>query len=263
MSTISASLVKELRDATGAGMMDAKRALEETNGDLEAARRLLREKVMAQAGKRAGRETTEGIVLTTVSGNVGAIVAVGCETEPVSKNEAFLAFAEKALEAVESGASVESLEPDRQELVAKIQENIVIRGAERFKAGPGELVAEYVHPPANKIGVLVKTKGGSPELARQLAMHISFAAPRYRTRDEVPGNEIEGERAIYEKLPEVQEKPEQVRDKILEGMLRKRFFAQNVLVDQEWIHESGKTVGQALAEQDAEVLDFVRFALAG
>jgi elongation factor Ts len=103
---------------------------------------------------------------------------------------------------------------------------------------------------------------GSAELARQLAMHISFAAPRYRTRDEVPAEEVEGERAIYEKLPEVQDKPEQVRDKILEGMLRKRFFAQIVLQDQEWIHESGKTVGQVLEQQGAEVHDFERYGLA-
>ena len=265
MSTISASLVKELRDATGAGMMDAKRALEEANGDLEAARRLLRERGLAQAGKRAGRETSEGIVLTTVSGDVGAIVAVGCETEPVSKNEAFLAFAERALEAVESGESVEALEPERHELLAKIQENIVIRGAARMQAKQGETLAEYVHPPANKIGVLVKVKGANAAAARRLAMHISFSNPRWTTRDQVPADAVEEERSVYLSSDEVQSKPEQAREKIVEGMLGKRFFAASpggVLVDQAWIHGSGETVADALKGDGIEVVEFARFAVA-
>jgi elongation factor Ts len=266
MSTteISAALVKQLRDETGAGMMDCKRALQETSGDVDAAKRLLRERGMAEAGKRAGRETTEGIVLARMDGAYGTLVAVGCETEPVSKNEEFLAFAQRVLERVERDGpeAVELLEDERVELVGKIGENIAVRGVARFEQTGDETLGAYVHPPANKIGVLVKIRG-SAALARQLAMHISFAAPTYRTRDDIPGEEVESERAIYEKLPEVQAKPDQVRDNILEGMLRKRFFAQNVLLDQEWIHESGKTVGQALQEQDAEVLDFVRYALAG
>ena len=134
---ISAGLVKELRDLTGAGMMDAKRALEETGGDVEAAQRLLREQGMAAAGKKAGRETTEGEVLATVSGNVGAIVAIGCETEPVSKNEEFLRFAEAVLEAVEADGpdAVAGLEEQRLELVGRLKENIEIRGATRMEAG--------------------------------------------------------------------------------------------------------------------------------
>jgi elongation factor Ts len=261
---IPAQLVKQLRDETGAGMMDSKRALQETGGDVEAAKRLLRERGMAEAGKRAGRETTEGIVLAKVDDEKGTIVAVGSETEPVSKNDEFLAFAGKVLETVERDGpeAAESLEDERVELVGKIGENIATRGATRFEREGDETIAAYVHPPANKIGVLVKVKG-SPELARQLAMHISFAAPRYRSRDEVPAEDVEAERAIYENSDEVQSKPEQVRPNIVEGMLRKRFFAQVALLDQEWIHESGKTVGQVLQEQDAEVLDFARYALAG
>jgi len=260
---ISAALVKQLRDGTGAGMMDCKRALQETGGDLEAAKRLLRERGMAEAGKRAGRETTEGIVLARMDGKYGTLVAVGCETEPVSKNEEFLAFAQNVLETVgrDGPDAVEQLEGDRVELVGKIGENVAVRGATRLEQEGDQTLGAYVHPPANKIGVLVRIRG-SAELARQLAMHISFASPRYRIRDEVPADEVESERAIYEKLPVVQEKPDQVRDKILEGMLRKRFFAQIALLDQEWIHESGKTVGKALEEQGAEVLDFARYALA-
>ena len=263
MSEISAALVKELRDLTAAPMMDCKRALEETGGDLEAARKLLRERGMAEAGKRAGRETTEGIVLATIGGNVGAMVAVGCETEPVARNEEFLRFAERALEAVEAGGAdaVAGLEGERTELVGRIGENVAVRGAVRLEAAGAEALAEYVHPPANKIGVLVKYRGGSPTAARQLAMHISFARPRYATRSQVPESDVEAEREILAKQPDVQDKPEQVREKIVAGRLDK-WYAEAVLEDQPWIHDPDTTVGAALAETGLEVLEFERFALA-
>jgi elongation factor Ts len=265
MTTVPASLVKELRDMTGAGMMDAKRALQETDGDLDAARTLLRERGMAAAGKRAGRETTEGVVLVTISGHVGAIAAVGCETEPVSKNSDFLDFAEKVLEAVEAGESAEALEEERLELAGKLQENIEIRGATRYEAREGESLAEYVHPPANKIGVLVRLRGENPPAARRLAMHIASAAPRWATREDVPEQEVAAERELYLRSDEVQSKPEQARGKIVEGMLGKRFFAAypgGVLADQPWIHEPAKTVAQALSEEGLEVIEFARYALA-
>jgi elongation factor Ts len=261
---ISASLVKELRDLTGAGMMAAKRALEESGGDVEAAQRLLREQGMAAAGKKAGRATTEGEVLATVSGTVGALVAVGCETEPVSKNEKFLAFAEAALEAVEAGGpdAVSALEEQRLELIGQLGENVEFVGAARMEAAGGELLAEYVHPPANKIGVLVRVKGDDPAAARRLAMHVSFAAPRFRSVDEVPEEELANERAIYENQPDVQSKPEEVRMKIVEGRLRKEFLSGVALSEQSWIHDPSQTAGKALAEAGLEVVEFVRFALA-
>jgi elongation factor Ts len=263
MTEITAEQVKALREMTGAPMMDTKRALQDADGDIEAAKQLLRERGMAQANTRAGQETTEGIVLVRVDDSKGTIVAIGSETEPVSKNEEFRAFAERVLEAVEQGGpeAVSSLEDDRKELVGKIGENIAVRGAARFETGNGESLAAYVHPPANKIGVLVKA-AGSPEAARRLAMHIAFAAPRYATRDEVPEEEIESERSVYEKLPEVESKPEQARPKIVEGMLGKRFFAEAVLAEQPWIHEPKKTVAQALEEEGLKVLEFERYALA-
>jgi elongation factor Ts len=261
---ISASLVKQLRDRTGAGMMAAKRALEETDGDLEAAQRLLRERGIAAAGKKAGRETMEGEVLATVSGNVGAIVAIGCETEPVSKNEEFLRFAETVLETVEAGGSdaIAGLEERRLELIGRLGENIEIRGAARLEAADGELLADYVHPPANKIGVLVRVRDGDAAAARRLAMHISFAAPRFRTVDEVPEEELAAERAIYEQQPDVQSKPEEVRSRIVEGRLRKEYLAQVVLGEQSWIHDTSKTVAKALEEEGLEVRELVRYALA-
>ena len=160
MSQIAASLVKELRDRTGAGMMDCKQALEDANGDLEAATRLLREKGMASAAKRAGRATTEGRVAERVAadGSRGTLVAVGCETEPVSKNADFLAFVERALESVElDGPGAEGgLEDERLALTAKLGENIAIAGAARFEAVDGGRISSYVHPPGNKLGVLVQ-----------------------------------------------------------------------------------------------------------
>jgi elongation factor Ts len=257
---IPATQVKELRDMTGAGMMDAKRALVETNGDLDAARQLLREQGLASAGKRAGRETTEGTVVSRIESSRGAMVAVGCETEPVSGNEEFQDFAQHLLDvvSVDGPEAAASLEEERIELVAKLGENIVVVGAERYEAAEGEVVADYIHPPARKIGVLVRAKA-SPELARMLAMHIAAARPRYLTRDEIPEHEIAEERAVYEKLPEVESKPEDVQPKIVEGMLAKRFFAATVLLDQQWVHDPSLTVAKALAERDAEVRAFVRY----
>jgi elongation factor Ts len=264
MSEIPANLVKQLREATGAGFMDCKRALEEANGDLDAAQKLLRERGIAQAGKRSGRETTEGIVLSTVAGPVGAMVAVGCETEPVARNAEFIAFAEKVLEAVEEkGAGAgETFDEERVEVVAKLGENVVVRGATRLEATNGELLGEYVHPPANKIGVLLKARGDNPAAARRLAMHISFANPRFALREDVPDDEIAAERAIYEKQPDLEGKPDEVRAKIVDGMLAKRFFAETVLLDQTWIHDPGKSVGEALSEEGLEIVEFQRFALA-
>ncbi|MDQ5819936.1 MAG: translation elongation factor Ts [Actinomycetota bacterium] len=267
MAEISAALVKELRDQTGAPMMECKRALQETNGDIEAAKILLRERGVAGAAKRAGRETTEGKVGYRIAedAKVGTIVAVGCETEPVSNNDEFLAFAKKVLETVEAeGVGAElSLEQARLELAGKLGENIVVAGAARFSAVDGAIVEGYAHPPRNKIGVLVHVRGGSPELARKLAMHAAATPSQWIGREDVPEEVVQSEREIYTNSDEVQSKPEQAREKIVEGMLGKRFFAAEVLLDQPWIHETGKSVGQALSDDGAEVLELERFALTG
>jgi elongation factor Ts len=267
-TTISASLVKELRDQTGAGMMDCKRALEETDGDLEAARTLLRERGMASAGKRAGRATTEGLVGYIVENERASIVGIGCETEPVSKNEEFQAFGFRVLKAVHADGpgAVDAFEQERLELAGKLGENIVVAGAARFEGEGGDSLAGYAHPPANKIGVLVHLRGGSEELARQLAMHIAFAAPEWASRADVPGEVVEAERSIYLNSDEVQSKPEAAREKIVDGMLGKRFFAATpggVLADQAWVHDASKTVAQALDEAGASVVAFERVSVAG
>jgi elongation factor Ts len=263
MTAISASLVKELRDQTGAGMMDCKRALEEAGGDMEAAVRILRERGAAQAAKRSGRETPEGIVLARIENGSGTLAAVGCETEPVSKNDEFRGFAQRVLETAAEGDDLESLEEERQELVGKIGENVAVVGTARFEAVNGAKIDSYVHPPANKLGVLVQVRGGSDGLARKIAMHIAASSPRWIGREDVPEEVVTSEREIYTNSDEVQSKPEQAREKIVEGMLNKRFFAAQVLAEQPWIHDTAKTVGQALEEEGAEVLEFERFALAG
>jgi elongation factor Ts len=262
VTEIPAARVKELRDLTGAGMMDCKRALLETDGDLEEAQKLLREKGLAAAGKRAGRETNEGKVLAHLNGNRGAIVAVGCETEPVSGNDEFLAYVQHVLDVVEveGPEAAETLEEERIQLVAKLGENIETRGAARMEAADGEVLAAYIHPPAQKIGVLVRMRGDEA-LARMVAMHVAAARPEYLARDEVPAEEIDREREIYMKLPEVEAKPEDIRGKIVDGMIHKRYYAETVLLDQAWIHDPSLTVGKALAERNAEVLEFVRYAV--
>ncbi len=262
-TTISASLVKELRDQTGAGMMDCKRALEETGGDLDAARTLLREKGIADAAKRSGRDTTEGKVgFSITEESVAAMVAVGCETEPVSNNEEFLVYAQRVLsEVLHHGVdAADSLEDERVELVARLGENIAVVGTARYEGAEHEILTAYVHPPANKLGVLLHAKG-EPDLAYKVAMHIAAAAPVYVSRDSVPQAEVDAERDILSKQEDVLDKPEQVREKIVAGRLEK-WFEGHVLADQDWIHDPDRRVGDVLADAGLEIVEFERFALA-
>jgi elongation factor Ts len=264
---ISAQLVRELREKTGAGMMDCKRALVDTNGDIEAAVTLLREKGMAQAAKRADRATTEGLVGYRLAddNSRGTMVAVGCETEPVAKSEEFQAFGKKVLDLVETDGvdAASQLEDERVELSAKLGENIAVAGAARFEAVDGGRIGAYAHPPANKLGVLVQLRGGDDDLARKLAMHIAASSPQWIGREDVPEDAVANEKEIFANSDEVQSKPEQAREKIVEGMLNKRFFGANVLAEQEWIHDGSLKVGKVLEDAGAEVLEFERFSLAG
>jgi elongation factor Ts len=267
VTAIAASLVKELRERTGAPMMDCKRALAETNGDMEAAITLLREWGAASAAKRAGRTTEEGKVgfRVTEEGKRGTIVAVGCETEPVANNEEFLAYAEKVLKAVhEKGPGAEDeLEDERQQLAGRLGENIVVVGRARFEAVDGGVVNGYAHPPLNKLGALVQVGNGSAELAREVAMHAVASRPRWISRADVPEDVVSAEREIYANSVEVQSKPEQAREKIVDGMLGKRFFAAQVLLDQPWFREPARTVAEVLAEDGAEVLELEFLTVAG
>ena len=168
-------------------MMECKRALVETNGDFDEAVKLLREKGMASVAKRADRETSEGKVGTMTRDNVGAISAIGCETEPVSNNDDFLAYAEKVLKTVFDGGDASSLEDERVALAAKLGEHIQVVGAKRMEASGDETISSYVHPPANKVGAMVKTRGGDAEVGRSLALHLTFARPTYASRGDRNG----------------------------------------------------------------------------
>jgi elongation factor Ts len=264
---ISAQLVRELREQTQAGMMDCKRALVETNGDMEAAVTLLREKNLAKAEKREKNETPEGLVgyRLAADNSRGTMVAVGSETEPVSKSDEFQAFAKKALDLVEADGidAVPQLDEEKTELSGKLGENIAVTGAARFEAVDGGRINAYVHPPANKLGVLVHLRGGDDDLARKLAMHIAASSPRWIAREDVPEQTVTAEREIFTNSDEVLSKPEQAREKIVEGMLNKRFFEANVLAEQTWIHDGELTVAKVLEDAGAEVLEFERFSLAG
>jgi elongation factor Ts len=264
VTEISAAMVKQLREATSAGMMDCKRALQDTEGDFDEAVKLLREKGMASAAKRADRETSEGKVGVMVRDSVGALAAIGCETEPVSNNDDFLGFAEQVLKAVFDGGEPSALESARVELAAKLSENIQVVGAKRMEAGDGEVLSYYVHGPANKVGALVRTKGGDAAAARSLALHLTFARPTYGTRDEVPQELVDAEREILSNSEEVLSKPENVRDKIVEGQLNKKFYGESVLTEQTWYRadESTGTVAKYLAEQGIELLDYAWYAVA-
>src|SRR5207253_11412430 len=155
------------------------------------------------------------------------------------------------------------LDEARKARSGKLGENIVVAGTARFEAVNGGRVEAYAHPPANKLGVLVQVRGGSPAIARKIAMHIAASSPDWIGREDVPEDVVVSEREIFAATDEVNSKPEQAREKIVEGMLNKRFFADRVLTEQPWIHDTGKTVGQALAEERAEVLEFERLALTG
>ncbi|HEY6961604.1 MAG TPA: translation elongation factor Ts [Gaiellaceae bacterium] len=264
MTEITAAMVKQLRDATSAGMMECKRALQESDGDFDEAVKLLREKGMASAAKRADRATSEGKVGVMVRENVGAIAAIGCETEPVSNQEDFLGYAERVLRTVFDGGEAAAHEDERVELAAKLGENIQVVGAKRMEAAGDELISTYVHSPANKVGAMVRTKGGDPAAARSLALHLTFARPTYGTRDEVPQELVDAEREILSNSDEVLSKPENVRDKIVEGQLNKKFYGESVLTEQTWYRadESTGTVAQYLKERGIELLDYAWYAVA-
>jgi elongation factor Ts len=183
----------------------------------------------------------------------------------VSKNEEFQDFAKKVLEVVDADGveAAEQLDGERTELIAKLGENIVLAGKARFEKADGGVVNAYVHPPANKLGALVQLRGGSEQLARNVAMHIASTQVQWISREDVPEDVVSSEREIFASSDEVQSKPEQAREKIVAGMLGKRFFAERVLIDSTWIHDTGKTVAQILGDEGAEVLEFERFDLRG
>jgi len=265
---ITADSVKQLRERTGAGMMECKKALVETQGDLDAAAELMRKSGLAKADKKAARIAAEGTVVTERAGNSAVLVEVNCETDFVARSDEFLGFARdvarKALEsasndvnsllAVPGGGA--TLEDQRRALIAKIGENISVRRFVRVSS-PGPLGA-YVH--GGRIGSLVALKGGDEALAKDLAMHVAAANPAYIDVNGVPAAILDKEREILAEQTKGENKPPEIIAKMVEGRLRK-YLAEITLVGQPFVKDDTTTVEKLLKKAGATVAQFVRYAV--
>jgi len=262
---ITAAQVKALRESTGAGMMDCKRALTETNGDAEAARNLLRKKGAAAAEKKASRAAAEGVIAVAESSGAIAVAEVNCETDFVARREDFRNYAASVARTVvdQAPASLEdllaldvdgqSLERTRQDAVARIGENISVRRFERIEAR-GE-ASVYIHN--NRIGVVVDLEGGDAELGKNIAMHVAAMRPQHVSPDDVPADIVERERTFLSDQAADSGKPPEIVARMVEGRLRK-FLDGICLTGQIYVRDSKLTVGKLLASRKARVHGFVR-----
>jgi len=251
MAEISAALVKELRELTGLGMMECKKALTEAGGDIKKAEELLRIKSGAKASKAAGRIAAEGVVGTYVSpdGKVGALVELNCETDFVAKNEEFSAFARSLAERVakDNPQDLSGQEENRQRLVQKLGENITMRRFKRLQAT--DKLALYVH--GVKIGVLVDYEGPE-ETAKDIAMHIAFTKPGYLNKTEIPQQVGADERRIQEARAKETGKPPEIVAKMVEGAVNK-FLNEKTLLGQPFVRDDKQTVEKVLMAKKAKV----------
>ena len=268
---VTASLVKELREKTGAGMMDCKKVLTETDGDLEKASELLRERGIAKAAKKSDRVAAEGIVAAYVAedGKVGAVVEVNSETDFVAKNEEFKTFVEDVAEQVakENPANVEELLAQTSikdssktvkevltDKIAKIGENMTIRRFERFESNG--LVEKYIHGDG-KIGVLVDIENGDAELAKDICMQIAAAKPEFLDREAVPQERLDKEMEILKAQAMNEGKPEAIAEKIVQGRIGK-FYSEICLVEQPFVKDPDMKVEDLLKSKNAEIVEFAR-----
>lgn len=251
MADFSAKDVQKLRQATGAGMMDAKRALTENDGDFDAAAQWLREKGMAKAAKLADRENTQGSVASVVDGSIGAIVELKCETDFSAKSDDFTSVTQDLADAVLARGvdAVNELSEQLDALKITKKENIEIGQVVRFEAADGNVLDSYLHLQEGRgvNAVLVEVAGGDRELAHQIAVHVAFAKPPYLTRDEVPADDVERERANLEGITIAEGKPEQAIPKIVEGRLN-AWFKDQVLVEQPYVKDDKQTIAQLLGD---------------
>ena len=269
---ITASQVKELREKTGAGMMDCKKVLTETNGNEEKAIELLRERGIAKAAKKSDRIAAEGLVETYISedGKIGSVVEVNAETDFVAKNEEFRNFVADVAKqvAVQNPENVEALlnqksiaEADKTVgevltgKIATIGENMSIRRFERFETN--NLIESYIHGDG-KIAVLVEIENGTHELAKDICMQIAAARPEYLDRDAVPADRLAKEMEILKAQAINEGKPEAIAEKIVQGRLGK-FYSEICLVEQEFVKDSDIKVGKLVADKGAKIIRFARF----
>jgi len=263
--TITASLVKELREITGAGMMECKRALVEVDGDVQAAQEYLRKMGQASAEKKAGRIAAEGRVELAVGNGVAVIVEVNCETDFVAKDENFLAFVRESAELILANrpadvAALMGLDVDGgsfaaklNALIAKIGEKVAVRRFEVMQ--PKGQVAQYLH--GVKIGVLVDLEGGDEQLGKDIAMHIAATNPSCLSADDVPSGTLESERRILSAQAEQEGKPPEIVAKMVEGRLRK-YLNEITLLGQPFVKDPDVSVGKLLEKNSATVQGFIR-----
>ena len=266
---ITADAVRQLRERTGAGMMECKKALVETKGDLDAAAELMRKQGLAKADKKAARVAAEGVIVIELSADAraAAMVEINCETDFVARGEDFRAFAREVGEAALKARAADvpalletrlpsgkSVEDRRRELIAKIGENISVRRAALLTA-PQHLGA-YVH--GTRIGALVALKGGSAELARDLAMHVSWSNPRYLSAAQVPAEVVARERDILTEQAKSEGKPPEIVTKMVEGRLRKG-LNEITLTGQAFVKDPDVSIEKLLKRAGAEVVAFERF----
>lgn len=270
MAQISAALVKTLRERTGSGMMECKRALQETDGDLEAAVELMRKTGLAKADKKASRVATEGLITVQQTAQSIAMVEVNCETDFVARHEDFQAFVKAIIDLIlqQNPATLddlmalplhdgENVEQVRRGLIAKIGENIGVR---RFARLPITdcIVSYYVH--GDRIGVIVELEGGDENLAKDIAMHVAAIKPVCVDADQVPKALLDKEREIYSAQAAASGKPANIVEKMVDGRLRK-YLAEITLVGQPFVKNPDQSVADLLREKDAKVKQFIRFEL--
>ena len=266
--SITASQVKELRERSGAGMMECKKALVETGGDMDAAIEHLRKSGLAKADKKAGRVAAEGAIIEASDERGAVLVEVNCETDFVAKDENFRRFAQRiaelalsadsddiaALAEAEYEAGGDSVDARRQQLVAQLGENIQIRRTRRLARGEG-VIGAYIH--GGRIGAMVTLEGGDAELARDIAMHVAAMNPQYLDADAVPADVLEQEKDILRAQAEESGKPPEIVEKMITGRLNKR-LAEITLVGQPFVKDSDQTVGKLLQSRGARIVEFVR-----
>ena len=275
MAEITTAMVKELREATGAGILETRNALKEAEGDFDRAVQLLRERGLAKAAKKADRTANQGIVMSELEhhGKVGAMLELNCETDFVARNDQFQDLASRLVKlAVESGAdSAEALmdlsldgRPVKAlltESIATIGENIQLRRVARFEAAEHGFITSYIHM-GGRIGVLLEISGANESLAHDIALQIAAASPRFVHSDEVPADVTEAERSIYRTQMAEDKKPDHIKERIVQGKVDK-FLDEIVLLRQPFIKDPNKTVQQLLKDMggDVTVRRFARFEL--
>ena len=258
MAEITASLVKELRDRTGAGMMECKKALVEANGDIELAIDNMRKSGQAKAAKKAGRVAAEGVILARVKPGFGVLVEMNCETDFVAKDAGFLGLAAEVADyaAENKGVTIDALaaqfEEKRAALVAKIGENMTIRRVQFLEGGQ---IGSYLH--GAKIGVLVAGNNADDELLKKVAMHVAASRPDYVNPSDVPAEVVAHEREIQVDIAMQSGKPRDIAEKMVEGRMKK-FTGEVSLTGQPFVMDPSKSVGDLLKEKGAEISNFIR-----